>query len=171
MSEQAIFVDRHNTSCVKWDMLEQSFGSRDLLGMWIADMDFRVPDCVQEALRRYMETGVYGYSYLGAGFLRAFIDWERGRHRFSVQQDWLRFSPGVVAALSWSVLSLTEPGESVLVLSPVYPQFFKVVQQSSRRLVESPLVWRGDGYGMDYGDIEKKIGEERVKLLLFCSPP
>ena len=170
MNKVPVFADRRNTGSVKWDMLQYNYGRSDLQPMWIADMDFRVPNCVQEALNTYMQTGVYGYSYLGAEFLEAFVQWEETHHALKVEQNWLRYSPGVVAGLNWAVTVFTEPDDRVMVLSPVYAQFFGAVKQNGRRLVESKLVWQGKSYGMDYKDIEEKIQRESIKMLLICSP-
>ena len=168
--EQVQYVDRSGTDCVKWDGLEEKYGRKDLLSMWVADMDFRCPECVHEALRKYMECGAYGYNRLYARFNRAFVQWEKERHGYEVKEEWLRYAPGVVPAFFWCINSMTCPGDHVLVLPPVYYPFFDAVNDTGRALVESDLLWDGQTYRMDYEDIEKKICEKDVKLLLFCSP-
>lgn len=170
MKEQVQFVDRRGTASLKWDVLEKAYGQKDMLGMWVADMDFRCPECVQEALRGYMACGAYGYAILSGRFHEAFARWERERHGYAVEQEWLRDSPGVVPAINWCVGAMTEPGESVLVLPPVYFPFFHAVEDNDRKLVESELVWRDGGYEIDFADMEKKMAEEHVRMLLFCSP-
>lgn len=164
------YVDRFGTECTKWDGLEKKFGSKDLLSMWVADMDFRSPECVQDALKKYMECGAYGYDMMSSRFNRAFAQWEKERHGYEVKQEWLRFAPGVVQAFFWCVFSMTEEGDHVLVLPPVYYPFFNAVNETERVLVESNLLWDGKTYTMDYADIEAKIVENDVKMLLFCSP-
>ena len=170
MKEQVQFVDRRGTASLKWDVLEKAYGQKDMLGMWVADMDFRCPECVQEAIRDYMACGAYGYAILSGRFQTAFAQWERERHGYAVEQEWLRYSPGVVPAINWCVSAMTEPGEGVLVLPPVYFPFFHAVEDNGRKLVECDLVWRDGGYEMDFAAMERKMAEERVKMLLFCSP-
>lgn len=166
--EQVEFVDRRGTASLKWDALEEIYGQRDMLGMWVADMDFRCPACVQEALRAYIDCGAYGYASLSGRFQDAFIRWERERHGYEVERDWLRYSPGVVPAINWCVASMTQPGDGVLVLPPVYFPFFHAVEDNGRRLVESRLVWGEGGFRIDFADLERKL--EQARMLLFCSP-
>ena len=168
MREQVEFVDRRGTASLKWDALEEIYGQRDMLGMWVADMDFRCPACVQEALRAYIDCGAYGYASLSGRFQDAFIRWERERHGYEVERDWLRYSPGVVPAINWCVASMTQPGDGVLVLPPVYFPFFHAVEDNGRRLVESRLVWGEGGFRIDFADLERKL--EQARMLLFCSP-
>lgn len=168
--EEVVFAQRKNTGSVKWDMMLPGFGSNDLLPMWIADMDFRVPECVTEALTRYIQTGVHGYSFLGVEFMDAFVRWEQERHGFSVDKSWLSYTPGVVAALNWAVQAFAQPGEGVVVLTPVYPQFLGAVRSNGRKLLEVPLVRRGSRYEMDLPGIEGAIRQGQGKLLLLCSP-
>lgn len=170
MSDLIKYVERYGTDCVKWDGLEDEYGRKDMLSMWVADMDFRCPECVHEAIRKYMECGAYGYDLLSTRFNEAFAKWEKERHGYEVDQDWLRYSTGVVQAFYWCVNAMTQEGDHVLVLPPVYYPFFNAVNETNRVLVESNLIWNGQGYEMDYADIEKKIAENEVKLLLFCSP-
>lgn len=164
------YVNRFGTNCTKWDGLEKKYGDKSLMSMWVADMDFRCPEEVHEAIRKYMECGAYGYDMMASRFNQAFARWEKDRHGYEVQQEWLRFSPGVVQAFYWCVFSMTNEGDHVLVFPPVYYPFFNAVNETERKLVESNLLWDGKTYTMDYADIEKKIVENDVKMLLFCSP-
>lgn len=170
MRENIEFVDRRGTGSLKWDTLERRYGRGDLLSMWVADMDFRCPACVQEALRRYMDCGAYGYSALDRRFLEAFIQWERKRHGYEPEMSWLRYAPGVVPAFHWCVLTMTEPGDSVLVLPPVYYPFYDAVESTGRQMVQSQLIWDGQSFLMDFSDIEQKIIDHSARMLLFCSP-
>ena len=164
------YVDRFGTDCVKWDGLEKKYGSKDMLSMWVADMDFRCPECVHEALRTYMECGAYGYDMLSRRFNTAFAKWEKERHGYEVDSHWLRYCTGVVQAFYWCVNCMTQEGDHVLVLPPVYYPFFNAVEETDRKLVESDLIWDGETYTMNYQDIEDKIVANDVKMLLFCSP-
>lgn len=164
------YVDRFGTNCTKWDGLEKKYGDKSLLSMWVADMDFRCPEEVHKAIEKYMECGAYGYDMMASRFNQAFARWEKDRHGYEIQQEWLRFSPGVVQAFYWCIFSMTNEGDHVLVLPPVYYPFFNAVNETERELVESNLIWDGKSYSMNYADIEKKIVENNVKMLLFCSP-
>ncbi len=163
-------VDRRGTDCLKWDLLEKAYGDKDLMSMWVADMDVRCPACVNDALRAYVDKGVYGYAMLGRRFTAAFAGWQARRHGYEVDPAWVKYAPGVVAALHWCVLSMTDPGDAVLVMPPVYYPFFGAVEDCGRRLVESPLRFDGERWSMDLADVECAVAENNVRMLLLCSP-
>ncbi len=164
------YVKRKNTDCSKWDNLKDMFGEDDLQAMWVADMDFRCPDCVIEAIRDYADFGVFGYYRPRDSYMQAFQDWEHGQHGYDVQRDWIRFSPGVVPAVNWMIQVLTEPGDPVIVQTPVYYPFLDAVRNNSRKLVCSDLRCTGGIYRVDFEDFEKQITEQGVKLFILCSP-
>ena len=112
--EKLVYVDRRNTNCNKWDGQQKMFGEEGLHAMWVADMDFRVPECVVSALREYVESGVYGYYKIPDAYYQAFIDWEREHHGYEVKKEWIRFSPGVVAGFHWLLQILTEENDAVI---------------------------------------------------------
>lgn len=171
MKEQLVYVDRQNTGSVKWDGMKEKYGRDDLLCLWVADMDFKSPRCVQDALQKQIDCGAYGYSILGADFTDAFVDWEQHHHGYTVQKEWVRYAPGVVSALYWCVSSMTDAGDAVMALPPVYYPFFHAIEETGRKLVLSPLTYKADGrYTPDLKDMEEKILNEHVKMLIFCSP-
>ena len=100
MNETVQFVERYGTASLKWDLLERIYGQKDMLSMWVADMDFRCPECVHEAMLEQMKVGAYGYSALHTRFLNAFAQWEKERHGYTVDNTWLRYAPGVVPAVN-----------------------------------------------------------------------
>ena len=168
--EQLIYQDRHGTDCVKWDILGRKYKNPDLLSMWIADMDFRAPDCVTQALHSYVDSGIYGYYLQPAECQQAFIDWQREIHDTVVEPSWLRFSPGAVSGLHLCVSALTQPGDSVAIMPPVYPAFFSVAAQTGRHLVTCPLRKEQGRYEMDFPRLEECLTQENVRLLIHCSP-
>lgn len=170
MKETAQFVDRRGTDCLKWDLLEKIYGQKDMLGMWVADMDFRSPECVQQAIVEQTRVGAYGYAAFHSRFMRAFAQWEKEQHGYSVETDWLRYSPGVVPAVNFCIQSMTQPGDRIMTLPPVYYPFFSAITDNGRELVTSSLVWNGASYEMNFADMEEKILSEGVKMLIFCSP-
>ena len=163
------YVDRKHTDCSKWDNLGAMFGREDLQAMWVADMDFRCPDCVIEAIRQYADFGVFGYYKPHEFYVQAFLDWEETHHGYRVRRDWVRFAPGVVPAVNWLLQILTNPGESVIVQTPVYYPFLDAVRNNGRTLVCSDLIDTDGVYTVDFEDFERKITEHGVKLFILSS--
>ena len=164
------YIDRKNTDCAKWDGLEKSFSRGDLLAMWVADMDFQVPECVRDALKEYVDMGAFGYYVPPAAYYDAFIEWEKKYHGYEVEREWMRFAPGVVPAFNWLVQLLAGEGEAVAVMQPVYYPFMMAAENNGRRLVNCPLLSTEHGYEMDYESFEETIVREDVKAFIFCSP-
>ena len=164
------YVDRKNTDCYKWDGLETSFSRGDLLPMWVADMDFEVPECVKAGLRRYIDHGAFGYYFPPDSYYDAFMNWENKYHGYEVKREWLRFSPGVVPAFHWLVQIFAGEGEAVAVMPPVYYPFMRAVRNNGRRLVECPLKLNDGRFVMDCDAFEEAIVREGVKAFIFCSP-
>lgn len=128
--------NRKGTNCTKWDI----FTDEEMLPMWIADMDFEAPAPIYEAFEKRAAHHVYAYSRLSNEYYQAVIDWMQRRHQFHVEKDWIVFTPGVVVALTLGVQAVTEPGEEVMILSPVYGPFRGATTACGRKLIESPLV-------------------------------
>lgn len=118
--EEIKYVERKNSNCNKWDEQTGMFGEENLHAMWVADMDFRVPQCVIAALENYVQFGVYGYYKIPQEYYTAFINWEKVHHELEVKKEWMRFSPGVVAGFHWLVQILSNSGDAVIVNTPVY---------------------------------------------------
>ena len=163
-------VERRGTSCLKYDFAPERGKPGDVLPLWVADMDFRTAPCVLDALEKAVRHGIFGYSEAKGGYYDALIAWYKERHGFTIEPGWVVKTPGVVYALAAAVRCLTEPGDSVLLLSPVYYPFYEVIRDNGRRLAESPLRYDGERYTIDFEDLEEKIRDNGVKLLLFCSP-
>lgn len=168
--KNVIYRERKNTDSAKWDGCEEKFGSGSLLPMWVADMDFEAPACVKEAIKEYVDLGVFGYHRVSEGYETAFIQWEKKHHDYQVQGEWMRFAPGVVPAINWLIHILTEEQDSIIIMPPVYYPFRDAIVNNDRTLVESPLVRTEHGYVMDYQDFEQKISDNDVKMFVFCSP-
>jgi len=162
-------IPREGTQAVKLEMLGTYFGDKDLLPLWVADMDFATPDFVLEAIRARAEHPILGYTLRSEGFHQAFLGWLEQRHQWRAEREWIRFSPGVVPGLALAVQAFTQPGDKVLVQPPVYPPFFGVVENQGRQLLENPLREEGGRYHMDFDDLERKAAQG-AKMLLLCSP-
>lgn len=167
---QVIYKDRLGTDCNKWDGCEEKFGDEHLLPLWVADMDFEAPSCVKQALKEYVDFGVFGYYQIPNRYYEAFINWEKTYHDYDVKKEWIRFAPGVVPAFNWLIHILTNEQNGVLITPPVYYPFKDAVVNNNRTLVESPLMRLEDYYELDYEDFERKIKEQNVKLFIFCTP-
>lgn len=162
-------INRKNTDSMKWDYAEKRFGSKEVLPMWVADMDFEAPLPVVEAVKKRAEHGIYGYTERPESCSEAIVDWAKKRHGWDVKKEWLSFCPGVVPALSMAILAFTQPGDKVIVQSPVYYPFFNVIKNNGRYIVDNQLKLENGDYVMDFEDLEKKI-DSRVKMAILCSP-
>ena len=132
-------LDRRGTHSVKWDSLRENFGRDDLLPLWVADMDFATPPFVVDCLRRRLEHPVLGYTFAGDDWSSAIVDWLANRYQWLVSPDSLTYLPGIVHGLAYVVQAFTQPGDKVLVMSPVYHPFFLVSSKLGREVVYSPL--------------------------------
>ena len=163
-------IDRTNYHSVKWDELETTFGAKDVFPMWVADMEFRSPQPVIEAIKKAAEHGIYGYTSRPDSYYKAIIDWMERRHNWKVKKDWLAFSPGVVPALGFIIRAFTQPGDKIVVQPPVYYPFFRVIENNGCHVVNNPLKLSNKKYFIDWEDLERKVDDPRVRLLILCSP-
>ncbi len=161
-------VKREHTGCEKWDQRQQKFGRADVIPLWVADMDFAAPPAVQEAIAERARHPVFGYALPSDSLYESVYAWYAKRHHWRIDPSRLILTPGVVPTLFASVQALTQPGDGVLVPTPVYPPFFGAVTQSQRRLLTSELRLTDNGYVLDFDDLEAKASQ--AKMLLLCSP-
>ncbi len=162
-------IERRGTDSFKYDALEMFFGSNDILPVWVADMDFRTPDFIMKAIRERLNHEILGYTLRNDNFYSSIIGWVKRRHNWDIKKEWISFSPGVVSALTASVMAFTEPGEKVIVQTPVYFPFFESVRGVKRRLIENPLKLVDGRYTFDLEDLESKI-DEKTRMLMLCNP-
>ena len=152
------FESRVPWNQTKWDpdVLEEKFGSSDVLPAWIADMDFKTPPVVQAAVMEAARHGMYGYTGVGKDVIQSYLNWQSRRNGWQGREEWLRFTPGVVSAINLLLLSQTDPGDEVLIQRPVYYPFFHSIRQQERTVVNSPLVYRDGRYEIDFEDFARK---------------
>lgn len=162
-------VNRLGTSSVKWDNLDRVFGNGEVIPMWVADMDFEVPQPVIDAVVKRAQHGIYGYTDKPDPFYASIVNWMDKRHGWHINKEWITVCPGVVPALCFSVLSFTEPGDKVLLQSPVYHPFFSSIEDNNRIVVNNRLKQENGKYVMDFEDLEAKLGSG-VKAMILCSP-
>ena len=158
-------IPRKGTNCVKHDALQQFFGSDDLLPMWVADMDFRSPNFVMEALRHRCEHEVLGYPTAPDSYWHAVIDWLRRHYHVTAHRDELHFIPGIVAGIAFVLQAMTHPGDGILVTTPVYPPFLTLPKNGQRQLVCSPLKVVDGRFAIDFDDFEWRARQSRWLVL------
>ena len=161
-------LERRGTDSVKWDGVQEVWGRDDLLPLWVADMDFRTPPFVMDALQRQLSGGVLGYTRPCADWAPAICDWLLRRHGWQVETGWISFVPGIVRAQALALLCFTRPGDRVAVMNPVYHPFFLVTQRLEREVVFSPLVLRDGHYHIDYARLEQDL--DGCRVLILCNP-
>jgi len=159
---------RVGTRCEKWDGAREENG--DVLPLWVADMDFPSPPAVQEAILRRAGHPTFGYTGVEADDHQALIDFWQRRHDLTIQADWLTMMPCVVTGIKLAILALTEPGDGVIIQSPVYGPFRMSVEATDRTLMEAPLARTENGrYAMDLDAVEAQL-KAGAKLMVLCSP-
>lgn len=158
-------VNRRHTGSLKWDTIPA-----DVLPLWVADMDFPVAPAIQRALVDRVSHGIFGYANVDHTYYDAIISWFGRRHDWSIQREWIRYTTGVVPAISCCLKALTLPGERVLVQTPVYNCFFSSIRNQGCDIVENELVRHDDTYVIDWDDFELKCADEKVTVFLLCNP-
>jgi cysteine-S-conjugate beta-lyase len=163
-------INRKNTGSVKWDTMKEYGMPGDILPLWVADMDFKAPVGVIKALSERVAHGIFGYTLPTNSYYDAVINWMDHRHQWKIEKEWIIIVPGIVPAIHFAVQTYTKEGDGVLVQRPVYNPFTDAVVKNGRKLINSPLVLKGDRYEIDFEDFEKKIVDNEVKLFILCSP-
>ncbi|ATA73448.1 MULTISPECIES: MalY/PatB family protein [Capnocytophaga] len=160
--------DRSKSDALKLEALQPRWGRTDLLAMWIADMDFKTPPFIVNALKKRMECEIFGYTAKPQQWYDAIINWQQKRFGWNISQEMISFTPGVVPALAMVVQAFTEKGDKVLIQQPVYYPFSLVVENNNRVLVNSPLELIDGQYQINFDRLEKDI--KGCKVFLFCHP-
>jgi len=159
-------TQRRGTNSYKWD------GAREegVLPMWVADMDFKTAPAIIETLQERVGHGIFGYTKVPDEYYRAVVSWFKRRHSWTIDPSWIIYTSGVVPAVSAILKALTMPGDKVLMQTPVYNCFYSCIHNNGCQVVSNPLIKRGDTFVMDYEDLDRKLNDERVKVMLLCSP-
>lgn len=163
-------IDRKNTSCLKYDFGMQRKGRTDLLPMWVADMDFSLPEEILADFHKRIDHGIFGYTDPDAEYYAALDRWFSVHHGYHIQPEWVTLGCGVVYGLATGVKAFTEPGDAVLIQQPVYYPFREVIEDNGRKFVNSQLHYENGKYTIDFTDFEQKIEDNNVKIFLLCSP-
>ena len=169
-------IERKGSDCFKWDALPAMYGRDDLTPMWVADMDFRSPDFVMDAIRERCNHEVLGYTMPSRNYWKTVNSWLERHYDIHTTEESLHFIPGIVAGISYVLLCFTQPGDKVLVTTPVYPPFLNLPKDSGRELVCSPLKivssqagrLRTNRFAIDFEDFERKV--EGCKVFIMSNP-
>ncbi|WP_323589932.1 MalY/PatB family protein [Aliarcobacter butzleri] len=163
-------INRKNTNCAKYDGLKKYFGYEDLNPLWVADMDFKTPSFINDAIIKAASNSLYGYSVDTPELYASIINWQKNEHDWEIEQKDIFMINGVVPAFSACIEAFSEIGDEVIVQTPIYPPLFKCVTANERKLVINELKKDENGYyTMDLEDLEKKI-TSKTKILVLCSP-
>ena len=161
-------ITRRSTSCVKHDMLNEVFGTDDVLPMWVADMDFKTPDFIVDAVRERCNHEVFGYTFAPDTYKMAVLNWMREHYRIETRWKHIHFIPGIVQGIAFVLQAFTQPGDKVLITTPVYPPFINVPHRSGRVFVSSPLKTVNGRFAIDYNDLEEKA--KCCKVMILANP-
>lgn len=162
--------NRRGTNCFKYDFAREMGMPEDVLPLWVADMDFPTAPAVLERLHALAEHGIFGYTGVKDAYFSAVHNWYAQRFSWETQRSWLVTTPGVVFAIAIAIRAFTQKGDAILIQQPVYYPFANKVTENDRQLVVNPLVLKNGRYEMDFADMERKIVDYHVKMLLLCSP-
>ncbi len=157
-------TDRKNTASAKWDFFDTQ------LPMWVADMDFKVAPEIINALSERVQHGIFGYATIPDEYFESYINWWDRRHNLKMKKENLLFSIGVMPSISSIIRELTEENEGVLIQTPVYHIFFKVILDNNRKVVENKLLFDGRKYSIDFNDLEEKLSDDKTTMMLLCNP-
>ena len=160
---------REGTNCIKYDLREDTFGSKNVIPMWVADMDFNTPEFVISALHTRINHEIFGYSYRPPEYFSSIREWLKFRHKWEIEKEWICFTPGIVPALNFCTLAFTEPGDNIIVQPPVYFPFFSAVESHGRILRYNRLIENEKSWEMDFESLIALI-DRKTKLILISNP-
>jgi cystathionine beta-lyase len=162
-------INRENTNSVKYDLRHKIFGDENVLPMWVADMDFETPDFIRDAVKKRADEDVYGYAFRPESYFKSICDWQEKHHQWTVYNNHISFSPGVVPGLALCVHNFSNPGDKIIIQSPVYMPFFSTVKDNDRELVLNDLINEDGYYTMDFEDLKSKI-DEKTAMIIISNP-
>lgn len=158
-------VDRSGTWSIKYGR-----ASDGQIPMWIADMDFRTAPAVSSALRERLNRDVMGYTFTPEEYYQSIIHWEQEMHNWQVEKEWVAYCPGVITSINQAYLTFTEPGDSIVVMPPVYNLFRMYAERLGRKVIDNPLRFDGERYRMDFDGLENLLSTVHPKILVLCNP-
>lgn len=164
-------IDRKGTFCTQWDYIEDRFGEKDLLPFTVSDMDLLVAPAIMTALNERMSHQLFGYTRWNHAYYKtAITDWYATRYQTTIEPDWIVYSPAVIFSVAKMIEMWSQPGEGVLIQTPAYDAFFKVIESNGRHIVANPLLYQAGRYTIDFVDLAAKLALPTTRILLLCSP-
>ncbi len=160
------YVERKHSDSLKWNEL----ASDDLIPMWIADMDFKSPYEISDAIDKRLEHGVFGYPIILNSYYESLIRWEKNQNNYELKKEYIRISPSVVTSICWLINCFTKKHDSIIILTPVYSPFSNSINDNGRNLITVDLNYKEGIYTIDFEEFEKNIIENNVKMFILCSP-
>ncbi len=172
-------ADRSNTNCAKWSSVESIFGDKDVLPMWVADMDFPIAKPITEALRKRTEHEIYGYTQPYSSVIEAVTGRMKRKLGWEVKPEWIVFTPGVIPALHGAIKAFTHPGDEIIIQGPVYHPFWAAITDNGCSAVNNQLKLNNGHYEIDFEDLKSKFrprvwgmrpSASRIKMMILCNP-
>ncbi len=161
--------DRKGSLSSKWSV-EQVFGREDVLPLWVADMDFRVPEPVIRAIRERLDHPIFGYTRVSPGLYDSVIQRLDSKFGWKIKKEWIVITPGVMPAVNASVAAFTDPGDYIALQSPVYPPFWSAISANNRELAVNRLKLSNYRYEIDFEDLKAKFKEDGARAIILCNP-
>lgn len=164
-------INRKGTQCTQWDYVEDRFGEKNLLPFTISDTDFKVPAAVEAALVKRMQHPVFGYTRWNHNeFKQAVCKWYSERFKSRIDSDWLVYSPSVMYSIKLLVTLLSNPGDGIIIQTPAYDAFYKMIKENKRKIVPNALIYDANSYRIDFEELTRLMAQPENKVLLLCSP-
>lgn len=163
-------IDRLGSNSIKWDTILKTYNEKELLPLWIADMDFKAPAGVLNAYQKLLDHGVLGYTDTPESLYTAIINWEKEQHQLAIEKEEILFFSGVLAGITTAIQAFTKPNDTILIHDPVYPPFANIITTNRRQLVRSRLIDEDGRFVMDFADMEEKFKHQHVKVMILCNP-
>lgn len=162
-------IERRGTNCVKFDATKKGTDGKELLPLWVADMDFRTPDFIVNALKKRCEHEVFGYTYGSDSYLKSIEEWVLYKHLWKIQREWISYIPGIVKGIGFVLQCFTQPDDKIIIQPPVYHPFRLVPEKMKREVIYNPLQLIEGHYQMDFEQLESII-DEKCKVLILSNP-
>ena len=162
-------IERKGTNCIKYDALKERYGDDSLLPLWVADMDFKTPDFIINAIKKRCEHEVFGYTFGSDSYYESIINWVKYKHNWTIRREWISYIPGIVKGIAFVLQCFTKPGDKVIIQPPVYHPFRIVPESMGREVVNNPLKLTDGEYEMDFEQLESVL-DEKCKVLILCNP-
>lgn len=163
-------INRNNTNSIKYDFPEDYGYTKEHIPLWVADMDFPVAEEIKSVISSINSMGIYGYTGMSNYYYEVLAKWMRKEHNYKIEREWCFVLPGVMFAISTAIRAFSEEGDAIMVQTPVYSPFYKVIENNNRVIVGNSLVYENGEYFVDYVDFENKIKENNVKIFLLSNP-